>query len=228
MTAWPYPFRGLPFFSTLSIPLPEALFSMRGNRQFRSKHDRCETGAPFRPTRTLGQVATVFRNAEILLGESLDARARSMRAAYAIRVSSRAGAQPRKPAVHSGILVRSASPAVCRGTVIGTSNRSVLFGADIMTIRGAELRNRGQQALAQPTATQLSVRHARRVNGDPWPEDRASLRRFRVPDRSSALRPSHSSSFDQRRRPEALRTAMATAFFWPTSTTSRLPRVTPV
>ena len=36
---------------------------------------------------------------------------------------------------------------------------------------------------------------------------------------------SHSSSFDQRRRPEALRTAMATAFFWPTSTTSRLPRV---
>ncbi len=39
---------------------------------------------------------------------------------------------------------------------------------------------------------------------------------------------SHSSSFDQRRRPEALRTAMATAFFCPTSTTRRLPRVTPV
>ena len=39
---------------------------------------------------------------------------------------------------------------------------------------------------------------------------------------------SHSSSFDQRRRPETLRTAMATAFFWPTSTTSPLPRVTPV
>ena len=39
---------------------------------------------------------------------------------------------------------------------------------------------------------------------------------------------SHSSSFDQRRRPETLRTAMATAFFWPTSTTKRLPRVTPV
>ena len=38
----------------------------------------------------------------------------------------------------------------------------------------------------------------------------------------------HSSSFDQRRRPEAFRTAIATAFFWPTSTTSRLPRVTPV
>jgi hypothetical protein len=39
---------------------------------------------------------------------------------------------------------------------------------------------------------------------------------------------SHSRSFDQRRRPETLRTAMATAFFWPTRTTSRLPRVTPV
>src|SRR5262249_10875800 len=40
--------------------------------------------------------------------------------------------------------------------------------------------------------------------------------------------PSHSCSLDQRRRPETLRTAIATAFFWPTSTTSCLPRVTPV
>jgi hypothetical protein len=39
---------------------------------------------------------------------------------------------------------------------------------------------------------------------------------------------SHSCSFDQRRRPETFRTAMATAFFCPTRTTSRLPRVTPV
>src|SRR6516165_4419200 len=39
---------------------------------------------------------------------------------------------------------------------------------------------------------------------------------------------SHSTNFDHRRRPEALRTAMATAFFCPTSTTSRLPLVTPV
>ena len=38
---------------------------------------------------------------------------------------------------------------------------------------------------------------------------------------------SHSSSFDHRRRPATFRTAMATAFFCPTSTTSRLPRVTP-
>ena len=39
---------------------------------------------------------------------------------------------------------------------------------------------------------------------------------------------SHSPSFDHRRRPETFRTAMATAFFCPTNTTSFLPRVTPV
>jgi hypothetical protein len=39
---------------------------------------------------------------------------------------------------------------------------------------------------------------------------------------------SHSSSFDQRRRPETFRTAIAIALFWPTRTTRRLPRVTPV
>jgi hypothetical protein len=39
---------------------------------------------------------------------------------------------------------------------------------------------------------------------------------------------SHSCSFDHRRRPETFRTAMATAFFCPTNTTSFLPRVTPV
>jgi hypothetical protein len=39
---------------------------------------------------------------------------------------------------------------------------------------------------------------------------------------------SHSFSFDHRRRPETFFTAMATAFFWPTRTTKRLPRVTPV
>lgn len=39
---------------------------------------------------------------------------------------------------------------------------------------------------------------------------------------------SHSPSFDQRRRPETFRTAIAIAFFWPTSTTNRLPLVTPV
>ena len=45
--------------------------------------------------------------------------------------------------------------------------------------------------------------------------DRASLAN---PVSVPAVAPiSHSSSFDQRRRPEALRTAMATTFFWPTS-----------
>src|SRR5271166_2472640 len=39
---------------------------------------------------------------------------------------------------------------------------------------------------------------------------------------------SHSFNFDHRRRPDTLCTAMAIAFRWPTSTTSRLPRVTPV
>src|SRR5271154_1525768 len=47
-------------------------------------------------------------------------------------------------------------------------------------------------------------------------------------DREGAPSRSHSSSFDQRRRPDTLRTAIAMAFFWPTRTTSLLPRVTPV
>jgi hypothetical protein len=46
------------------------------------------------------------------------------------------------------------------------------------------------------------------------------------PQSAHWCRPSHSLNFDQRRRHETLRTAMATAFFWPTSTTSFLPRVT--
>ena len=38
----------------------------------------------------------------------------------------------------------------------------------------------------------------------------------------------HSRSFDQRLRPDPALTAMATALRWPTRTTRRLPRVTPV
>jgi hypothetical protein len=45
---------------------------------------------------------------------------------------------------------------------------------------------------------------------------------------SSAGHTSHSSSFDHRRRPETFFTAIATAFFCPTSTTSFLPRVAAV
>ena len=40
--------------------------------------------------------------------------------------------------------------------------------------------------------------------------------------------PSHSPSLDQRRRALPFFTAIASARRWPTSTTSRLPRVTPV
>src|SRR5260370_39403105 len=46
--------------------------------------------------------------------------------------------------------------------------------------------------------------------------------------RPTAVAANHSFSLDHRRRPETLRTAMATAFFWPTRTTRRFPRVTPV
>ena len=42
------------------------------------------------------------------------------------------------------------------------------------------------------------------------------------------LFPSRSCSFDHRRRPDTFRTAIATALFCPTITTSFLPRVTPV
>ena len=38
------------------------------------------------------------------------------------------------------------------------------------------------------------------------------------------LGPNHSASFDHRRRPETLRTAMAMAFFCPTNTTFRFGR----
>ena len=98
-------------------------------------------------------------------------------------------------------------------------------------------------ALLQPgvAARSLDVRHgraddpliisrrlsittiARRLLGQ-QPEERATP----LPALPTPGSPSHSLSFDQRRRPETLRTAMATAFFCPTSTTSRLPRVTPV
>jgi hypothetical protein len=66
-----------------------------------------------------------------------------------------------------------------------------------------------------------------RVSGLKSPQVAAQL----VPQiyrRGAGPEHSHSCNFDQRRRPEMLRTAMAAAFLCPTSTTSRLPRVTPV
>ena len=61
-----------------------------------------------------------------------------------------------------------------------------------------------------------------------WPHHATTPRSTQNPYLSVTLDTSHSSSFDQRRRPETFFTAMAAAFFWPTSTTSRLPRVMPV
>ena len=52
--------------------------------------------------------------------------------------------------------------------------------------------------------------------------------RYQLPVVFAAVAASHSRSFDHRRQPETLRTAMATALRLPTSTTSRLPRVMPV
>src|SRR5712691_5765208 len=75
-------------------------------------------------------------------------------------------------------------------------------------------------------------RHLRRTRDRPW-QLHVPLSREK-PTNQPALfcllagAASHSFSFDHRRRPETLRTAIATAFFWPTSTTSFLPRVTPV
>ena len=71
------------------------------------------------------------------------------------------------------------------------------------------------------------------VAAGPFPPRPTRDKHFRirclVHDHNATLSlPSHSSSFDQRLRPETFFTAIATAFFWPTRTTSFLPRVTPV
>ena len=57
---------------------------------------------------------------------------------------------------------------------------------------------------------------------------RQQCRAINLPRQLAELGRSQSASFDHRRRPETLRTAMATAFFCPTNTTSRFPLVTPV
>ena len=58
----------------------------------------------------------------------------------------------------------------------------------------------------------------------------ATMAQLAMPDcrETGGFGRSHSLSFDHRFRPDTLCTAMATAFFCPTSTTSFLPRVTPV
>jgi hypothetical protein len=73
-----------------------------------------------------------------------------------------------------------------------------------------------QLAAAHPTASKASLSTALQSTFD------------ELNDREGGPSRSHSSSFDHRLRPDTLRTAIAMAFFWPTRTTSRLPRVTPV
>ena len=95
---------------------------------------------------------------------------------------------------------------------------SVVFANSAMTASAVEYSDR---------------RHPQCIRGDrPWqlpvllyrekPTNQLAL--FCLPAGAA----SHPFSFDHRRRPETLRTAIATAFFWPTSTTSCFPRVTPV
>jgi hypothetical protein len=103
-------------------------------------------------------------------------------------------------------------------------------------------RSSGRPAPARSamTATPLS-RAAQRLNAPSRP-DKAQDARHRGPgaaqprhatgtgdrDQWPSRPASHSRSFDQRERPEALRTAMAMALRCPVSTTSFLPRVMPV
>ena len=105
---------------------------------------------------------------------------------------------------------------------LGADSRIVLLEVSFQVSRPADIGS----AIILASASQ-------HVNGKKYLAlwGRLAMDKFRfVPQRELAAGwgRSHSPSFDQRRRPETLRTAMATAFFWPTSTTSRLPRVTPV
>ena len=83
------------------------------------------------------------------------------------------------------------------------------------------VRMQGQIELAEPLSERMQEAFRVPPVLDPTPPVLSLAR--------SAAGPLNlSSNFDQRRRPETLRTAMATAFFWPTSSTRRLPRFTPV
>jgi hypothetical protein len=90
----------------------------------------------------------------------------------------------------------------------------------------ASMKARGSPALMPPGASPVVAGLAETMK-----EPRATTvqpARAVTCDVPGTIGRSHSSSFDQRRRPETLRTAMATAFFWPSRTTRRLPRVIPV
>src|SRR5262245_48296554 len=73
-----------------------------------------------------------------------------------------------------------------------------------------------------------SIRVARKSGHDGLVSHRSAVHAIPICGDKDVPGRSRSCSFDQRRRPETLRTAIATAFLCPTSTTSFLPRVTPV
>ena len=62
----------------------------------------------------------------------------------------------------------------------------------------------------------------------PQVRDSSAARTIHGPDATAGAGFIHSRSFDQRLRPDAALTAIAIALRWPTRTTRRLPRVTPV
>ena len=112
-------------------------------------------------------------------------------------------------------LQRSAQLAgMLTGIAIGSSAEqdapTTMYGPDR---RFADLINVGSGSAATEVAEAIQPLTSAA------PEKRTRIYRFFV---------SHSCSFDHRRRPETFRTAIATAFFCPTSTTNFLPRVTPV
>ena len=87
----------------------------------------------------------------------------------------------------------------------------------VEAVEGGIAFQQGEQRQLQRTV-RAAAGFQSRPGGGPSPGRRFWPARFR----------NHSSSLDHRLRPAALRTAMAMAFFCPTSTTRRLPRVTPV
>ena len=89
----------------------------------------------------------------------------------------------------------------------------------------ADVAGDAGQAERRPSAATAAAEGAADTEAAPGAAEIQALIRIRL---GSCQRVSHSRSFDQRRRPETVRTAMATAFGCPTSTTRRRPRVRPV
>jgi hypothetical protein len=116
--------------------------------------------------------------------------------------------------------------------VPGLPAKQVEFAREIVpSARRVGLLTNLQDPKAPPQRHELaSAAKALEITVGSCRNSSATLAHFAMPIRRETGGPgrSHSASFDHLRRPETFRTAMATAFFCPTSTTSRLPRVIPV